>query len=299
MFDKSDPRATLTKTKGSNAILPKFSGTEYGKFYESPAVETDEWTKTWWMRGQNFFIAYSEVEDGGKFVRKDQVDEYVLLLPEKDSKALVKWGNRETVVDGYSLAIIPPGESEINIIKGGNMTRLFSSTNQDLEELPINKASYSEPHPNVSLLKAWPDPASGYKVRVYSLDVPKKEGRFGRIWRCSTFMVNFLDPSDGPRNPSKMSPHSHDDFEQCSLALEGEFVHHIRWPWTTDMAQWRPDEHEHCASPSVTVIPAGAIHTTEAVHPGINQLVDIFCPPRVDFSLQNGWVLNEDEYLMP
>ncbi|WP_284035482.1 hypothetical protein [Neobacillus sp. 114] len=298
MFDTEDPRSKLNN-QTSKTNTTQFAGTEYGKFYELAPVESDDYTKTWWHRGQNFFLAYSEASEGSMFFRKYQQDEYVILLPDKESQAIVKVGDTETISEGYSLIIVPPGESEVKVTKGGRVIRLFTTVNSDLAELPYNKSSYKNDHPNVALFQPWPNPPSGSKVRVYSLNVPKKEGRFGRIWRCSTFMVNFLEPNYGPRDPSKLSPHAHDDFEQCSLALEGEFVHHIRWPWTTDMTQWRADEHESCGSPSATVIPAQAIHTSQAINPNLNQLVDIFCPPRIDFSKQEGWVLNADEYPIP
>jgi hypothetical protein len=123
----------------------------------------------------------------------------------------------------------------------------------------------------------------------------------GPMWRCTTIMVSFPPTSRRARDASKMSPHSHYDFDQCSLVFAGNYVHHLRWPWGPNKSDWREDEHAQVGAPSATMIPARIIHTSEAQAPGPegNRMADIFAPPRLDFSQQQGWVKNADEYPMP
>lgn len=96
-----------------------------------------------------------------------------------------------------------------------------------------------------------------------------------------------------------MSPHSHDDFEQGSPAVQGTYLHHLRDPWVPDMTTWRDDEHGTVGSPSLLIIPPRVVHTTQSVGVGPKELVDIFAPPRADFSLMAGAVCNADEYPLP
>jgi hypothetical protein len=300
MYHSTDPRAALAASPASSKTsATHFAGAEYAKFYEQKPAETANGARTWYARGQNFIIAYSDCEEGAVLSRASQVDEYVVLLPDPGAGAEIVWGTERKTVSGHSITFVPPGASSVTLKGAAKVVRMMSTRSEDLAKLCSNAASYAKPHPNLPPFEPWPEAAGGRKIRSYSLDVAATPGRFGRIFRCSTFMVNFLDPKNGPRDTSKMSPHHHDDFEQCSLALQGTFIHHLRWPWTTDMAQWRSDDHERCGSPSVTVIPPPSIHTSQAVDPGVNILVDIFCPPRVDFSEKPGWVLNEADYPMP
>jgi hypothetical protein len=299
MYDKSDPRSGLAPAAVGAPVWTSYPPPEYSRFYETAPQESFPGGRTWLTRGQNGIVAYSEVEAGARFDRKGQVDEWVLLLPDAAASATVTAGGDTRTVEGYSVTFVPPGDSTVVMKEGGRVVRLFTTRSGDLAEKCPNASAHAAPHENIPPFAPWPVPPDGYRIRTHSLDVPDEPGRFGRIWRCTTFMVNYLAPQVGPRDVTKLSPHHHDDFEQYSLALQGSFIHHMRWPWTPNMKMWRQDEHEFCGTPSVAVIPPPAIHTTRGMDPGVNQLVDIFSPPRIDFSMKPGWVLNADDYPMP
>jgi len=301
-YSQTDPRSRLAAASAAASPAAGAAGygtPSYAKFYETePQVRTGD-ASTWLVRGQNFVLAYSHVPAGATLRRPASEDEYALLIPDAGPSVEVTCGDERVMVPGRTLTFIPPGASAIRALSGGRLIRVLTSAATDLVDASSNAKKYSTPQPNVAPLDPWPSPAGGYRLRSYSLDVAPEPGRFGRIWRCTTLMVNYTEPRPGPRDVTKMSPHVHDDFEQASLVLDGSFVHHIRRPWGTDMRHWKPDEHEICAGPSLTVIPPLTVHTSQQVGTGINQLVDIFAPPRKDFSAMDGWVLNASDYPMP
>jgi hypothetical protein len=300
-YDPNDPRSQLTASRAEARHAGATFPPQYFEFLKlEPDLVSQHGTQSWLARSQNCCVAFSLVQTGDSLVREDQPDEYMVLFPSPDARATITAGSERGEVRGASVVIVPPGPSEIAVNTTGVVVRLFSNRSTDLLARCRNADAFRDPDPNTAPFAPWPDPPDGYRVRVYPLaDIAPEPGRFGRILRCSTIMVNYLDADNGPRDPKQLSPHHHDDFEQISLQLDGDYVHHIRTPWTIDLADWRDDDHQFCVSPAVTVIPPPTIHTSQSVGHMSHQLVDIFCPPRIDFSERPGWVLNHDEYPMP
>jgi len=298
VYGKNDLRVSLAPTAVRPPATP-FKAASYGRFYEDAPAEKNDLSATWLTRGQNLIVAYSAVRAGALLARKGQLDEYALLLPDAGLSVEVSAGGETKTAHGPCVVFIPPGDSVVKALGEGDLYRLITTRAGDLAAQCANAAAYEEADPNVPEWEAWPDPVGGYCIRIYSGETPAQPGRFGRLYRCSTIMVNFASGRAGPRDPSDLSPHHHADFEQYSIATAGSFTHHLRWPWTTNMAHWREDEHAHCAAPSVAVIPPPATHTSQGLDAGLNRLADVFCPPRRDFSAREGWVLNAAEYPGP
>ena len=104
-----------------------------------------EGVRTWYARGRNFIVAYSEVEAGAVLARQGQPDEYVLLQPDAGTSAEVKAGAETKQVDGYSLTFVPPGDSRIAIAKPGRIVRLFTPRSADLAAKCSNAAGFVAP----------------------------------------------------------------------------------------------------------------------------------------------------------
>ena len=295
-YSPDDPRSQL-----SGRAATALSGTRAAQTFEFDAIEPDEVTplgsRHWYVRSETAALVFTRAVAGDTFMRTDQIDEYVALSPGPEAQVAVRAGSVATGMRGEAVVVVPPGNSAIALDRDGILVRLFSCRTADVLGRCRNSALYDTVDPNVAPFAPWPDPPSGFGVHGYRLsDYRAEAGRFGRIFRCSTIMVNYLEADSGARDTRKLSPHHHDDFEQLSLQIEGDYVHHLRAPWTPNLTDWRPDEHRETRSPALTIIPPPLVHTSRGVGDTRHQLVDLFCPPRRDFSDRPGWVLNAEDY---
>jgi hypothetical protein len=275
----------------------------HAKLYAKEPQRTDaDGTRRWITRAANFVVVVIDAVKGAALERRGNPDEYMLLLP-PGVKAMVA-ATRETIdAKGDSLTILPPGDSRITVTTPGVLALVFSNKAADLATLASNATTYVDGAPDVAPIIPWPDPVGGFRIRHYDLTKaasPDPSPLKMRVFRSTNLMINVFERWTKRRDDSKLSPHLHEDFEQASLGLQGAFVHHLRYPWGPAKERWQDDEHViYENSPSILVIPPHVIHTTQDVGDGTTWLIDIFGPPRADFSSRPGFVLNAADYPMP
>ncbi|MEU7712412.1 hypothetical protein ACGF5H_06640 [Micromonospora chalcea] len=302
MYAKDDIRSQLAAAAPSRSVDPStpVRPAQYLALYDmAPTTVSDAGSRTWLVRGQHLVLSWTEAVAGDRFARSAQPDEYAVLMYSGSAPVRVSADGGSAEVAQEAFVVVPPGDSVVEALADGPVIRVLSTLAPDLAGAAANAAAYREPDPRCAPLAAWPDPVDGFRLRVYPLaEHPIEPGRFGRIFRTTNMMINFLAEEPTPRDPLRLSPHSHDDFEQLSFGVKGEFVHHIRYPWGPDSTRWRPDDHGRLGVPSLCVIPPPTVHTTQGVGDH-QQLIDMFAPPRADFSAKTGWVRNADDYPMP
>jgi hypothetical protein len=250
--------------------------------------------QTWYARAQNFLIAYSRLEKSASLEAETDGYEHMIGLVEGSIAIETEAGSGEAIAD--AVVIVPPGRSTITAQTNAVLFRIFAPAPEAMADKCLNWSSYDLPRDNVTSLDLWPEPTDGYKLRIYQYAGLPSDAR--RIFRSRNIMLNWAGhPGGVARDLKKFTPHSHEDFEQGSLELWGEYIHFLRYPWEADFTAWRDDQRLPVTPPGLTIMPVRVIHTSQGTAER-NCLADVFAPPRLDFSLA-GYVYNADEYPMP
>ncbi|MBN3726706.1 hypothetical protein [Burkholderia sp. Ac-20379] len=250
----------------------------------------------WVLRTAHFGLVMTRIEGHALFDVR-HVEEAMVVAP-ASLRVTIAAGGERLDSRGDTLFILPPGAGTIEAQGSGHLARIVGAQDLAAFDHAINAGDYIRAASGVRAFEAWPAPRDGYRLRRYALDAYADPTLPGRAFRCTNLMVNITDVYPGKRDSRKLKPHSHDDFEQITLTYAGRFAHHLRTPWGADSTRWQPDEHLEVGSPAALALPAGLVHTSQALEAGC-WLVDIFGPPRLDFSLMPGFVRNDGEYPLP
>jgi hypothetical protein len=294
-FDASDPRSALATLVEPSLPPPEaFAEPQVIPFADDLAEISALGSLSWTVRTQNFVVVYTAALAGETFSRDADAFEHLVVVPDETTLVHISAEGAESTLLGPSLAVVPPGASRVRVARPGVIIRIFTAAALDVVAGSLNAVSYQEVPPNVRVLN--PACAPSTLATYFLADHPASPDRFGHIFRSQNLMFNFVPTRHGPRDLTKLSPHSHGDFEQCTIQLGGEFVHHARTPWTADGTTWREDVHLPLGGAGIVIFPPPLVHTSQAVGPGANRLCDVFSPVRSDFLSRDGWVLNAGDY---
>lgn len=252
----------------------------------------------WLMRGQNFWLEWVEFSAHPGGFSAESEHELMVIAPAGTLRiGSAAAGLPAVSVPAHSVAILAPGRYEISG-DASALCAVFASQRADLGQRRVLEShTYENPDPRIDPTGTpYRRKQSGAAVQVLDIGavMASKDKPRLKMLQTETLSVNIVEYA-GPRNRAELSPHSHDALEQGSLAIAGDFVHHLRAPWGSDADKWREDEHLHAPSPSLLIVPVELIHTTEGVGAGHHFLVDLFSPPRADF-IGKGWVANSADY---
>ncbi|MET4577614.1 cupin domain-containing protein [Ottowia thiooxydans] len=269
----------------------------YADYGVLPPTQETAGGRTWITRGAHFVVGLSELDSGAEVHRHHRDESFVLVAR---GSVGIQAGLHQVEAAAETLSITPPGTQRLVARTPSLVAWICTAREQEWAALASNAALYAKGIPSaVAAAVPWPMPVGGFRLRHYVLAEHTRTGSVMRPFRSCTLMVNPLVKRAVPRDSRQLDPHVHTDFEQGSLVLQGTYKHHLRYPWPPNLQDWRDDEHVSIGAPSLTVIPAGAIHTSHNVGHEPGWMVDIFGPPRRDFSLQPGMVCNESEYPLP
>src|ERR1700690_2943065 len=144
MYDKSDPRSNLAAAAKKEPVFTSYAPSSYARFYELETAESSDSARTWYSRGRNAALSYSEAKAGARFEREGQIDEWALILPDKETSVTIVAGDQRSAVSGNSLTFVPPGDSTIIFETAGRMVRLFTAQSKDLADKCSNASVYDE-----------------------------------------------------------------------------------------------------------------------------------------------------------
>ena len=268
----------------------------YRQFWEDEPDETAGDASIWYHRTQNGVSVYLSGPKGSTYTRTGNPDEsFVWAL---FTGVRVTAGGEEIVGQAGSVFIVPPGDSTVERTEDGSVWLGFTANAEDLVAKCPNKSEYEPPVDNIAPITPLGEPVDGYALKHWDLNA-SPDGP--RCFVHRTAMSKFRWPfRSQPRDPEKMSPHDHEDFEQASLIIAGTMVHHMRRHWTRNSREWKADEHYVVVAPAVAISKPPDIHTTQAVTSGATVgLIDYYVPPRWDIVTTPGMVTNEGEYPIP
>lgn len=261
----------------------------------APSTPTADAPHRRFMRSQNFILEWIEAGAAGCRTTLESTRE-VLVIP-FDSPVQVQ--GQDVQVPARAAGVLPAGRHVLASAQAGTLLVLACDRPDVDVSQCVNAADYVEPDASVRPVgTAYRRVVNPGQVAVYPLDgfaAPADNPRL-KMLQTDGLSINWVE-YDGPRDRTQLSPHSHADLEQGSLAIAGHFVHHLRTPWGKSADHWREDEHLAAPSPSLVVIPTGLVHTTEGVGDEHHLLIDLFAPPRADF-IAKGWVHNAADYAL-